>query len=393
MMDPISIAAAIVGFLLTAGSAAWAWIAVRSRATYSLLENLGRRCVQPSGLVSVIIPGRNVERWVRGCLGSVLSQKNVLTEVIFVDDSSSDGTGRIVQSEFVGHGVRYLRLEEVPEGWRGKTWAVSKGYESSRGDLLLFLDADTRLQDDFVVADSVATLLERGLDALSLMPRLDRSGISSRIMLPLLWNIFLALFPPTRGNDPRDPFAVLFGAFILVRREAYERVGGHYAVRDRLLEDRALAQLLKGRGLRIMVLRASQRVTAEYAGSLAGYFNAIQRIAADYAATRDAGRLPIYTAGSILFLLLPQSTLLLSLILASTPLLLLSLVNIGANLAANLLEMLRDDARRDLVYLPLTLLANWVLAAALLKSCLALRRGGVTLTWRGRRLTIGLPQV
>jgi len=57
------------------------------------------------------------------------------------------------------------------------------------------------------------------------------------------------------------------------------------------------------------------------------------------------------------------------------------------------LEMLRDDARRDLVYLPLTLLANWVLAAALLKSCLALRRGGVTLTWRGRRLTIGLPQV
>ncbi len=393
MMEPIPIVAAILGFLLTAGSAAWTWIAVRSRATYSGLERLERRGVQASELVSVIIPGRNVERWVRGCLGMVLSQKNVLTEVIFVDDSSSDGTGRIVRSEFVGRGVRYLRLEEVPEGWRGKTWAVSRGYEVSRGDLLLFLDADTRLHDDFVLADSVAALMERGLDALSLMPRLDRSSISSKIMLPLLWNMFLALFPPTRGNDPRDPFAVLFGAFILVRRGAYERVGGHYAVRDRLLEDRALAQLLKGRGFRIMVLRGSQRVTAEYAGSLSGYFNAIQRIVADYAATGDVGKLPIYTAGSILFLLLPQATLLLSLIVASIPLFLLSLLNIGANLAANLLEMLRDDARRDVVYLPLTLLANWVLTAALLRSWIALRRGGVSLTWRGRRLTVGLPQV
>jgi glycosyltransferase involved in cell wall biosynthesis len=386
--------ALLAGFMVSAGSAVWLWVIARTLSTFRGLARLEKRCVQADRRVSVVIPGRNVERWVERCLGSVLAQRNVELEVIFVDDSSTDATSRIVASEFACRGVHYVRINDVPEGWRGKTWALSRGYSMAKADTVLFMDADTVLRDEYVVSDAVSALRDRDLDALSLNPRLDRSGLASKIMLPLLENIFFSMFSPLRNKDLGDPFAVLIGAFILVRREAYEAVGGHAVIRDRILDDRALAQLLKSRSYRIEVLEGSHRLSAEFAGSFRGYFNSFIRIVADYAATRDVGRIPLYVAGAFILLVLPQIALPLSLLNGNIALAAVCAANLALNLSANLGNMVKSGSRRDMALLPLTFFANWVLVAALAWSSLSLAKGSVELSWRGRRLMVrprGLP--
>ncbi len=394
-MTTLEVAAAfLAGFLVSASSAVWVWVMARSLSTMWGLARLEKRCGHADRRVSVVIPGRNVERWVERCLGSVLAQRNVELEVIFLDDSSTDETSRIVLSKFAGRGVHYLRINDVPEGWRGKTWALSRGYSIASGDIVLFMDADTVLRDECVISDAVAALCDRDLDALSLNPRLDRSGLASKIMLPLLENIFFSMFSPLRSRDPRDPFAVLIGAFILVRREAYEAVGGHAAIRDRILDDRALAQLLKSRSHRIEVLEGSRRVSAEFAGSLGGYFNSFIRVVADYAATGDVGRISLYLAGAFILTVLPQIALPLSLFYGNIALAAACTANLALNLLANLGNMVKSGSRRDVAFLPLTLFANWVLVGALAWSALSLARGSIELSWRGRRLMVrprGLP--
>ncbi|MCS7146154.1 MAG: glycosyltransferase family A protein [Nitrososphaerota archaeon] len=371
--------------LVAISSFAWIWIIYRRGITLSRLNSLGKSCNDSISYLSVIIPARNVERWVEWCLSSLLRQGGVKGEILLVDDSSEDGTARIVLNRFLNRGVKYVRVGLTPRGWLGKNWACWRGYGHSRGEWLLFMDADTVLLDECVLSDALKRC-EKDLDALSLVPRLDTGSLSSKIMLPLLQNILWSLFPPTRSNDPRDPAAILFGAFILVKRSVYEGIGGHEAVRSRVLEDRALASILKGRGYKILLLNGSERIVAEFAGSIRGYVDAIKRLVADYALTHNLSPLKYYLAGAVIHLLLPQVVLVGASFYGLNAFLLPASSSVVLNLAANLLELRRLKVKRGLLYTPLTLLANWVLVAAIMKSYLATTLGRVELTWRGRRI-------
>ncbi|GBC71670.1 4,4'-diaponeurosporenoate glycosyltransferase [Candidatus Calditenuaceae archaeon HR02] len=366
---------------------AWIWIVHKRAVTLHRLEKLERVCGEASPLVSAIIPGRNVAGWVEKCLSTLLEQRGVRIEVIFVDDESEDGTGRIVLERFLKRGVKYVRVGAPPSGWLGKNWACWRGFLHASGEWLLFLDADTVFFDECVVADALDRCGE-GLDALSLIPRLDTGSISSKIMLPLLQNILLSLFSPARSNDPQDPRAILFGAFILVRRRVYLEVGGHKAVRGRILEDRALASLLKSGGYRIRLLDGSDRFGAEYAGSLAGYVAAIKRLVADYSMTHSLANMKYYITGAAILFLLPLVVLIAASIYGDPPLAILAAASIVINVAANYLELRRLRLEYAPLYAPLTVLANWVLVAALIEAYISFRSGRLGLTWRGRRIDV-----
>ena len=94
--------------------------------------------------LSVVLPVYNVERYLALCLETVRQQSMADIEIICVDDASTDATAQIALS----HGVKLLSLTQKPAGWTGKTWACQSGADKAEGDLLLFLDADVRLQKD-----------------------------------------------------------------------------------------------------------------------------------------------------------------------------------------------------------------------------------------------------
>ncbi|MEM4590286.1 MAG: glycosyltransferase family 2 protein [Nitrososphaerota archaeon] len=375
--------AAIISF---ATVLTWLWMIFRRKMALRGFEKLGGTCESMDTLVSVVVPGRNVEGWVDSCLPTLLAQRNVWKEVIFVDDDSADGTSRMVLEKYVPRGVRYLRLGWRPDRWLGKNWACWRGYQYSSGDWLLFIDADTVLFDGCVIADALSYAERNNLDALSLNPLLDTRALSSKIMLPLLQNILWSFFRPIRTNSPETATPFLFGAFILIRRRVYEDIGGHEAIKERILDDRALAQFLKQRRYRALLLDGSKRFGAEFAGSLSGYLGAVKRLMADYAYTGNIKLLKYYIVGAVIQLLFPHVAFLAALVLRDSLLLLVAGASIILNMLSNYLEVRRLGVRNGLIYVPLTLAANWILTASLITAQLSIRRGRVVFSWRGRKI-------
>src|SRR5690606_41890327 len=123
--------------------------------------------------------------------------------------------------------VRLIEGEPLPAGWLGKPWACWQGYRHAKGDLLLFTDADTR-HEDMLLGRAVGALEQRGADMVSVMPRQMMIGFWERLILPHIFGLislrYMHLERVNRTRQPRD--AIANGQFILIRRQAYDAVGG-----------------------------------------------------------------------------------------------------------------------------------------------------------------------
>jgi chlorobactene glucosyltransferase len=235
-------------------------------ANLALLPRLPRRAlsaalaapVAPS--VSIVVPARNEERDVEASVRSYLAQDHPDLEVVVVDDRSTDATPVIL--ERLAREDRRLRVVpgvEPPTGWLGKPHALFQGAEAARGKLLLFADADVRYAPDTV--SRAAAHAESGkLDFLCLLPRIEMRGFWENVLLPYL---YVALFQsPAFAANWRRPrwIAVGGGAGNLVRRGVYEKVGGHAALRDSVIDDVRLGFTVKAAGFRFGLVRAEDAV-------------------------------------------------------------------------------------------------------------------------------------
>jgi cellulose synthase/poly-beta-1,6-N-acetylglucosamine synthase-like glycosyltransferase len=229
-------------------------------------------------LVSVILPARNEEPYVAQALESLLHQTYPRLKVLALDDGSSDATPKIMAAYAArSERVYFHRLEPTPRGWAGKAWACHRGYQHSRGELLLFTDADAVLHPDTVSA-SVAHLAAAGVDALTLIPRIRTEGWLTSWVQPALNTIMLSTFSPVEVNDPHSQTAYCWGAFILVKRSAYEAVGGHHRIRADIVEDRALGRIIKHGGFRLRMAYGVGWVSALWARSTKGLWSNLERI-------------------------------------------------------------------------------------------------------------------
>jgi len=200
--------------------------------------------------VSVLLPVRDEAARVAPCLRSLLAQTGVDLEIVVLDDSSSDGTADVVRE--VAQGDPRLRLltgRPLRPGWLGKPHACAQLAEAAArtSDVLVFVDADVVLAPHAVAA-TVALLEQTGLDLLSPYPRQEAPG-ATRLVQPLLqwsWLTFLPLRLAERS--PRPSLSAANGQLLAVRRTAYDRVGGHAAVHDEVVEDVALLRAIKRSG-------------------------------------------------------------------------------------------------------------------------------------------------
>jgi cellulose synthase/poly-beta-1,6-N-acetylglucosamine synthase-like glycosyltransferase len=200
--------------------------------------------------VSVLIPARDEAGTIADCLGTLTGQEVV--EVLVLDDGSSDATAEIAQS----CGARVLPGTAPPPGWLGKPWACAQLAVAAdpRSDVLVFLDADVRVEPGAI---ALAVGLLGDLDMVSPHPRQVAVTVSERLVQPLLeWSILTFLPLRLSERSPRSSLAAANGQFLVVRRAAYERAGGH--VPDAVLDDLALLRAIKRSGGRGTVVDGSR---------------------------------------------------------------------------------------------------------------------------------------
>ena len=202
--------------------------------------------------LSVIIPARNEAETMETVVRSVLASTYRPLELLVVDDRSTDGTAAVVQrlaSE--DQRVRLVRGEPLPPGWYGKPWACLQGYRASRGELLLFTDADTRHEPE-LLSHAVGALEALGADLVTVAPHQLCVSFWERVVMPQIWLLLGLRYHPDRVNRAaRERDVIANGQFILVRRRSYEAVGSHEVVRGEVAEDLALAQAFHRAGKRI----------------------------------------------------------------------------------------------------------------------------------------------
>src|SRR5271165_364115 len=196
--------------------------------------------------VSVILPARNEEACLGNCLRSLVGQTGPAYEVIVVDDHSTDRT-RAIAEEFP---VSVISAGTLPQGWSGKCNACWSGAKVAKGKWLLFTDADTTHAADSI-AQGLYEAERTGAAMLSYSPKQEVHGLAERALMPVIFAELAVTFRPREVSDPNSPVAAANGQYLLIRRDAYDAVGGHAAVAQAILEDVELARLVKHAGYKL----------------------------------------------------------------------------------------------------------------------------------------------
>jgi cellulose synthase/poly-beta-1,6-N-acetylglucosamine synthase-like glycosyltransferase len=206
----------------------------------------------PGPRVCVVIPAHNERAMLGRLTRSLVAQDFTSLRVVFALDRCTDDSAAVVREAAGGDPrIEIVEITACPEDWAGKVhaiWSATRASEAARqAELLLFADADT-VFDPGCVRACVALLRARGLDLLSLLSTLECHAWFEHIVQPAAGMELLRQYPPLRVNRATHARPFANGQFMLLRREAYERAGGHEAVKDELLEDIALARRVNWTG-------------------------------------------------------------------------------------------------------------------------------------------------
>jgi glycosyltransferase involved in cell wall biosynthesis len=211
--------------------------------------------------VSVVIPARDEERSIGRAVASHLSQTYTDLEIIAVNDRSSDRTGEILAELARGDSrLTVVTGIEPPEGWLGKPHALHLGASVATGEVLLFADADV-VYDPRTLGEAVSLLESKRLDFLALLPRMATEGFWESVLMPYVLGAYFAGIGFLANVDWPRWAAAGGGAGNLIRRKAYEALGGHAAIKDSVVDDVHLALRAKRGGFRTRAVRAEDRVS------------------------------------------------------------------------------------------------------------------------------------
>ena len=201
--------------------------------------------------VTAIVPARNEAHHIGQWLHDVLRQTHRPASIIIADDCSDDATATVARDAARNNSnVTVAGFGPPPAGWVGKNWAAHAAATQAHSEWLFFSDADVRMAPQALSA-GLALADELGADALSLSATIQCQTWLERQVMPAMAALIFSGIPACLVNDDRVSTGLLAGGFLLVRREAYERVGGHRAVRGSIAEDRDLAERLKAFGYRV----------------------------------------------------------------------------------------------------------------------------------------------
>jgi len=214
-------------------------------------------------LVSVLIPARNEERNILRLMESLLSQNYENLEIIVLDDQSTDRTREFLErlkEQKAAKRIKILEGKALPRGWMGKNFACHQLAQEAHGEILLFLDADTWLAPEAIKA-GLSALYETQSDFLSLLPTEVTGTIWEKMIIPFMHFAPMCLLPfRLIRTNPNPLISMAVGQFMMFRRAAYFKIGGHASVKGEVVEDIMLARRIKEFGLTPLFLDGNSLV-------------------------------------------------------------------------------------------------------------------------------------
>jgi chlorobactene glucosyltransferase len=202
-------------------------------------------------LISVLIPARDEESNIKNCLESLKRQDYPNYEILVLDDSSSDRTAVIVEEiSAIDTRIRLFRGMPLPQGWAGKSYACYQLSLEAKGSWLLFTDADT-IHAPETLKSALAYSHNHGISLLSGFPLQHTVSFAQRVAIPMMYFFILSCVPlwwVQKSKKPKPGVAI--GQFLFFKADDYRAIGGHEAVKSRILEDVWLGFEIVRRGKR-----------------------------------------------------------------------------------------------------------------------------------------------
>ncbi|MCD6567794.1 MAG: glycosyltransferase [Dehalococcoidia bacterium] len=259
---------------------------------------------EPAPFVSVLIPARDEEANIESCVKSLQQQDYHNFEILVLDDNSSDGTANIVeQLAATDNRTCLISGEPLCEGWAGKPFACYQLAQKAKGDWLLFVDADT-VHAPHMLRSVMSLALKSGCSLLSGFPRQLTTSLPEKVSIPLMYFIILSWLPLWWLQSFRKPKPSLaIGQFLLFPREEYWRIGGHEAVKSRILEDVWLGIEVNRHGGRHIAINLAPVVSCHMYRSMKSMWEGFIKWMYSVAALSSAALLGMLTAGFLFFLL------------------------------------------------------------------------------------------
>ena len=228
--------------------------------------------------ISILIPARDEEQVIEGCIRTLLAQNYPNFEIVVLDDNSSDATYDILcRLRDQDDRLRVLAGASLPDGWCGKPFAVWQLAQASKGEYLLLTDADCSFAPDALLL-ALGGMAEHKADMVSLCPDYLALSFWERLVIPLLVLIPVAFLPMFMVRGSKLPvFSVANGAFIFISRDNYFKIDGHRAVRSQLAEDVKFATHVKQEGLSEWYGDGSRAYSVRMYDSLPGIWEGFTR--------------------------------------------------------------------------------------------------------------------
>ncbi|MBN1176928.1 MAG: glycosyltransferase [Dehalococcoidales bacterium] len=269
------------------------------------LKTPGRTSRVPAGapMISVMIPARDEAANIGNCLESLRKQDYPNYEVLVLDDNSSDNTSEIVgEIAAQDQRVRLFRGKPLPDDWAGKPHACYQLAQEARGDWFLFVDADTT-HAPYMLRSVLSLAIKLKTSLLSGFPRQLANSLPQKIAIPVLYFVILSWVPLWwlhRSRKPRPSLAI--GQFLLFSRESYWRIGGHEAVKARILEDVWMGVETVRRGGRHVAIDLSPVVFCNMYRNIGAMWEGFIKWTYSVAAMSRLGLFALIVAGYFFFL-------------------------------------------------------------------------------------------
>ncbi len=258
----------MITILLLTASVSSAYCLINSFLNRNAITGLRNSRLHRQPLVSVLIPCRNEQDHISSCIDAFLAQEYKAVEILILDDHSEDRSAGIL-SKYAqeNDNIKIIRGKLLPDGWTGKNWACHQLYESSAGDVLLYCDADTKI-GVHLLRDAVATLESQSLGFVTIFPNRESQNIFDRWIWAFTSWVVASWIPLWAAYQTRiGILGVGFGQFLMLRRTAYEAIGGYEAFRGNSLDDFEIGRRVQANGINWRVYRGMERLTTASYGS------------------------------------------------------------------------------------------------------------------------------
>ncbi len=222
------------------------WATLLSFSNRRVMEKLKKQSPFPKHerpLVSIAIPARNEEHFIEACVSSLIVQRYENIEILILDDNSTDNTAEKVRKlQEKDTRVRIIKGKPLKKGWRGKLYAMQQLYENSKGEYILFTDADT-VHNPNSVEYGLSIIINEQASMVSGYPKQQGNLLCVQTLVSaMLFNTVLYMPLHFQQKVQWSPFAMAIGQYLLLKRTVLEDIDGFTSLSDVICDDVMLAR-------------------------------------------------------------------------------------------------------------------------------------------------------